>query len=89
MIKNYGNCGNIAKLNRILKAWSIAKHNKCGIRIVFDELVYGKNSTIRITDDEIADFTLSGDSEYLYLCKDNIVVNRTMWWDVTVIQVLW
>lgn len=89
MIKNYGNCGNIGKLHRILKAWSTAKRNDCGILIIFDELVYGKNNVIRITDDEINEISLSVDDTDLYICKDNIVVNRRGWWDITAIKVLW
>ena len=78
LIRNLGNCGNFAKLERICKALDIAKKNQTQVVIVLDELVYGKNMLV-ITEVKNYDFN-----------KTNIIVNdeQIPWWDITKVNLI-
>ena len=89
MIRDLGNCGNFAKLQRILKAWKSAKDNHCGAVIVLDELCYGKTGISRFTPQEVYDLNMSGDDRLLYLTNGDKIVATYPWWDIVKVNVLW
>lgn len=88
MIKDLGNCGNLQKLERIMKAVKSAQENRCRLVIFLDPLVYSKNSFM-ITSENIQEVSFAQHNDELLVIRDSKVIATFTWWDIYKIRVIW
>lgn len=88
MIKDLGNCGNLQKLERIMKAVKSAQENKCCLVIFLDPLIHGRNSFM-ITSENIQKVSFAKHNDELLVIRDSEVIATFTWWDIYKIRVIW
>lgn len=78
LIRDFGNCGNFDKLNRINTALTVAQDNHTAIVIVLDEKVYGHSVT---RFDEVTSYDFN---------KTDIIINGMTfpWWDIIKVNLI-
>lgn len=88
MLQEFGNCGNIHKILRILKAFRCAKDNECALIIVLDPLCYN-DKPLRISSDDLKAVAMAYDKDTLYISVHNVVKWALPWWDIVKVSVVW
>lgn len=89
MIRDLGNCGNIAKIERIFKAFESAKNNECGLRFILDPLVYGTDNIVTIGHSNIKTAIISANKTDLFIMTNEGVTITLPWWDIDRMVQLW
>lgn len=84
MIQDFGNCGNMGKVQRIFDAIKTAQKFECKLVFIFDPLIYGKEF-IKINNPKDCHFYF--DDSNLFI-EDGPNIRKFGWWDIIQINVL-
>lgn len=84
MIQDFGNCGNMGKVQRIFDAIKTAQKFECKLVFIFDPLIYGKEF-IKINNPKDCHFYF--DDSNLFI-EDGPNTRKFGWWDITQINVI-
>ena len=82
LIRNFGNFGNLQKLDRIIKGIEVAKRYQCSLAIALDLIVYGNNQKI-YSYEELRNAEINFNKDELFVGKDTYP-----WWDIVRVNVL-
>jgi hypothetical protein len=88
MIQDFGNCGHINKMLRIMKAFRVAQENKCALVVVLDPLCYD-SKPLRISSEDLTAVSMAYDKDTLYISVHNVVKFKLPWWDIVKVSVVW